>query len=175
MWNAISLVQDLNSYRRVQFPTITITPRAHRIGYRRWFTKETIIWRLQVQSWLKASNNTGILNPCTRLWLMESEQATPVDSIKDVVWSSVCGTIASRHLICRWFRDYHMCRLVFLCFFPRPRCFQIRGKRRWLRSSRWRLEFVLERWKSCQANLKNDENKAFVINSNKRLFTQLFR
>ena len=86
-----------------------------------------------------------------------------------------CGTIASRHLVCRWFRDYHMCRLVFLCFFPRPRCFQIRGKRRWLRSSRWRLEFVLERWKSCQANLKNDENKAFVINSNKRLFTQLFR
>ena len=88
---------------------------------------------------------------------------------------SFCGTIASRHLVGRWFRDYHMCRLVFLCFFPRPRCFQIRGKRRWLRSSRWRLEFVLERWKSCQANFKNDKNKAFVINSNKRLFTQLFR
>ena len=29
MWNAISLVQDLNSGRRVHFPTtITITPRA---------------------------------------------------------------------------------------------------------------------------------------------------
>ena len=90
-------------------------------------------------------------------------------------WRLWCGTIASRHLVGRWFRDYHMCRLVFLCFFPRPRCFQIRGKRRWLRSSRWRLEFVLERWKSCQANFKNDKNKAFVINSNKRLFTQLFR
>ena len=34
-------------------------------------------------------NNTGILNTCTRLWLMESEQVTPVDSIKDVVWSSM--------------------------------------------------------------------------------------
>ena len=47
-----------------------------------------------------------------------------------------CGTIASRHLVGRWSRDYHMCRLVFLCFFPRPRCFQIRGKRRWMWSSR---------------------------------------
>ena len=28
----------------------------------------TIIWRLQVQSWLQASNNTVILNNCTRLW-----------------------------------------------------------------------------------------------------------
>ena len=43
----------------------------------------------QVQSWLQASNNTGILNTCTQLWLTESEQATPVDSIKDVVWRSV--------------------------------------------------------------------------------------
>ena len=96
-------------------------------------------------------------------------------SISDCKGIVNCGTIASRHLVGRWFRDYHMCRLVFLCFFPRQRWFQIRGKRRWLRSSRWRLEFVLERWKSCQANFKNDENKAFVINSNKRLFTQLFR
>ena len=40
-------------------------------------SKETIISRFQVQSWLKASNNTGILNTCTRLWLTESEQATP--------------------------------------------------------------------------------------------------
>ena len=45
--------------------------------------------RLQVQSSLEASNNTGILNPCTPLWLTESEQATPVVSIKDVVRSSV--------------------------------------------------------------------------------------
>ena len=29
---------------------------------------------LQVQSWLPASNNTGILNTSTRLWLTESEQ-----------------------------------------------------------------------------------------------------
>ncbi len=38
---------------------------------------------------LTASNNTGILNTCTRLWQTESEQATPLDSIKDVVRSSV--------------------------------------------------------------------------------------
>ena len=36
----------------------------------------------------KASNNTGILNTCTRLWLTESEQVTLVVSIKDVVRSS---------------------------------------------------------------------------------------
>ena len=35
------------------------------------------------------SNNTGILDTCTWLWLTESEQATPVDSIKDVVQSSM--------------------------------------------------------------------------------------
>ena len=35
------------------------------------------------------SNNTGILNTSTRLWLTESEQAVPVDSIKDAVRSSV--------------------------------------------------------------------------------------
>ena len=51
-------------------------------------SKVTIIWRFQVQSWLQVSNNTRILNTCTRLWLTESEQATPVDSIKDVVQSS---------------------------------------------------------------------------------------
>ena len=44
---------------------------------------------IQVQSWLQASNNTGIFNTCTRLWLTESEQATPVDSIKDVFRSFV--------------------------------------------------------------------------------------
>ena len=48
----------------------------------------------------------------------------------------VCGTIASRHLVDRLSREYHMCRLVYLCFLPRPRCFQIRGKRRWMWSSR---------------------------------------
>ena len=59
---------------------------------------ETIIWRLQVQSWLQASNNTGILNTCTRLWPTESEQATPVDSIKDVVRSSMKVPEFDKHL-----------------------------------------------------------------------------
>ncbi len=31
----------------------------------------------------------GFLNTCTRAWLTESEQATPVDSIKDVIRSSM--------------------------------------------------------------------------------------
>ena len=64
-----------------------------RNGYRCWF-----IWRLQVQSWLLVSNNTGILNTCTRLWLTESEQATPMDSIKDVVRSSVKVPEFDKHL-----------------------------------------------------------------------------
>ena len=37
----------------------------------------------------KQNKKTGILNTCTRLWLTESEQATHVVSIKDVVRSSV--------------------------------------------------------------------------------------
>ena len=52
----------------------------------------------QVQSSLQASNNTGILNACTRLWLTESEQATPVVSIKDVVRSSVKVPEFDKHL-----------------------------------------------------------------------------
>ena len=60
--------------------------------------KETIIWRLQVQSSLQVSNNTGILNTCTWLWLMKSEQATPVDSIKDVVQSSMKVPEFDKHL-----------------------------------------------------------------------------
>ena len=59
---------------------------------------ETIIWRLQVQSWLQASNNSGKLNTCTRLWLKESEQATPADSIKDVIRSSVKVLEFDKHL-----------------------------------------------------------------------------
>ena len=43
-------------------------------------------------------DNTGILNTCTRLWLTESEQATPVDSIKDVVRSSVKVPEFDKHL-----------------------------------------------------------------------------
>ena len=48
--------------------------------------------------WTQASNNTGILNTCTRLWLTESEQATPVDSIKDVVRCSVKVPEFEKHL-----------------------------------------------------------------------------
>ena len=44
------------------------------------------------------SNYTGILNTCTRLWLTESEQATHVDSIKDVVRSSVKVPEFDKHL-----------------------------------------------------------------------------
>ena len=55
-------------------------------------------WRLQVQSSLQVSNNTGILSTCTRLWLTESEQATPVVSIKDVVRSSVKVPEFNKHL-----------------------------------------------------------------------------
>ena len=47
---------------------------------------------------MQASNNAGILNTCTRLWLTESEQATPVVSIKDVVRSSVKVPEFNKHL-----------------------------------------------------------------------------
>ena len=50
------------------------------------------------QSPRQAGNNTRILNTCTRLWLTESEQATPVDSIKDVVRSSVKVSEFDKHL-----------------------------------------------------------------------------
>ena len=45
-----------------------------------------------------AGNNAGILNTCTRLGLTESEQANPVDSIKDVVRSSVKVPEFDKHL-----------------------------------------------------------------------------
>ena len=57
-----------------------------------------IVCRLQFQSSQQASNNTGILNTCTWLWLTESEQATPVVSIKDVVRSSVKVPEFDKHL-----------------------------------------------------------------------------
>ena len=124
-----------------------------RNGYRRWFPKllkETIIWRLQVQSSLQASNNTGIINTCIQLWLMESEQATLVNSIKDVVRSSVkvpefdkhpkkarghinrnveitimMKTIVRKPLIIIFTYDVHVvfCCLtsrVTKCFYPKP-------------------------------------------------------
>ena len=53
---------------------------------------------MQVQSWLQASNNTGILNTCTQLWLTESEQTNPMDSIKDIVQSSVKVPEFNKHL-----------------------------------------------------------------------------
>ncbi len=47
---------------------------------------------------LTCSHNSGILNTCTQLWLIESEQATPVDSIKDVVRSSRMVPEFDKHL-----------------------------------------------------------------------------
>ena len=47
---------------------------------------------------LLASNNTGILNTCTRLCLTESEEATTVDPIKDVVQISVKVPELDKHL-----------------------------------------------------------------------------
>ena len=47
-------------------------------------------------------NNTGILNTYTRLWLTEPEQATYVDSIKDVVRSSVKVFEFDKHLTKAW-------------------------------------------------------------------------
>ena len=49
-------------------------------GYRHWFPKllkKTIIGRLQVQSWLQASNDTGILNTCTQLWNIRNQNRWP--------------------------------------------------------------------------------------------------
>ena len=59
---------------------------------------ETIISRFQVQSWLQANNNTRILNTCTRLWITESELATLVVSIKNVVRSFVEVPEFDKHL-----------------------------------------------------------------------------
>ena len=60
--------------------------------------KETIIWRLPIQTWLQASNNTGMRSAYTRLWLKESEQATPVDWIKDVRRSFMQAPEFDKHL-----------------------------------------------------------------------------
>ncbi len=61
-------------------------------------SNETIIRKLPVQYRLLVINNTGILNTYTRLSLTESEQATTVDSIKDVVRSSVKVPEFDKHL-----------------------------------------------------------------------------
>ena len=53
---------------------------------------------MQIQPSLKVSNNAGILNTCTRLWLTESEQATLMGSIKDVVRISVKVPEFDKHL-----------------------------------------------------------------------------
>ena len=71
-----------------------------RNGYRHWFPN---LLRRQSSGGCRFNpdwgrNNTGILNIYTRLWLTESEQATPVDSIKDVVWSSVKVPEFDKHL-----------------------------------------------------------------------------
>ena len=64
-----------------------------RNGYRNWFPK---LRRRQSSGGCRF--NTGMLNTCTRLWLTESEQATPVDSIKNVVRSSVKVPEFDKHL-----------------------------------------------------------------------------
>ena len=53
-----------------------------------------LIWKMFIELY------TGILNTCTRLWLTESEQVTPMDSIKkkDVVRSSVNVPEFNKHL-----------------------------------------------------------------------------
>ena len=51
-----------------------------------------------IQEYLILFFNTRILDTCTWLWLMESEQVTPVDSIKDVVRSSVKVPEFDKHL-----------------------------------------------------------------------------
>ena len=53
---------------------------------------------MQFQSSLESRNNTGILNTCTWLWLRESEQVIPVDSIKDVIQSSMKVPECDKHL-----------------------------------------------------------------------------
>ena len=80
------LIFTIKGFRTIVFIFIVISTTFYH-----YFHKK-IIWSLQVQSSLLVNNNTGILNTRTRLWLTESEQATPVDSIKDVVQSSVKGS-----------------------------------------------------------------------------------
>ena len=73
---------------------LTTSPRNTDYCYNSWREQWSrndmiIIYRLQVQYWLQVNNNTGTLNTCTRLRLMEPEQATQVYYIKDVVRSSL--------------------------------------------------------------------------------------
>ena len=59
---------------------------AWRNGYRHWFPKLLMRQSSGVfRPNLDCRRVTGILNPCTQLCQTESEQETPVDSIKDVV------------------------------------------------------------------------------------------
>ena len=55
----------------ISFPVLllvwTVLQDTWRNGYRRLLPKVTISWRLQVQSWQQANNNTGILNTFTKL------------------------------------------------------------------------------------------------------------
>ena len=61
----------------------------YRNGSRRWFPK---LLRRQSSGGCRFNSDCGqvvILNVCTLLWLTESEQVTPVHSIKDIVRSSM--------------------------------------------------------------------------------------
>ena len=69
--------------------------------YRRWFPKLLMgqsSGGYRFNPDCRRVTNTGILNTCTRLWLTESEQTTPVDSIKDVLRSSVKIPEFDKHL-----------------------------------------------------------------------------
>ena len=91
--NYVCSIPTISSNKRSQFWSQKVTWYINIYGNKNEkkyeASKETIVRRLQVQSWLQESNNTGILSTYTWLWLMESEQAFPMDSIKDMVQSSM--------------------------------------------------------------------------------------
>ena len=74
-WSTLNIKCNCNNYKEIKFSIFEpatsrcVQQDTQRNGHRCWFPKflKRIIWRLQVQFWLQASNNTGILNTCTRL------------------------------------------------------------------------------------------------------------
>ena len=73
----------IKGFRTIAFIFIVISLEAERTStFNRYAMcplcpKETIIWRLQVQSWLQASNTIGIFNTCDRLWLTNQNRWPP--------------------------------------------------------------------------------------------------
>ena len=75
----------------------------------------TIMYKWNRQCYFKSTKDGIIISSSTYILIsmnIPDPFSPPVPFVH-------CGTIASRHLVGRWSRDYHMCRLVFLCFFPR--------------------------------------------------------